>query len=142
MKAQYNTKNRQHLLTLLQETSGRHISVQEICHLLQEKGCPMGTTTVYRQLERMVEEGIVNKFTLEPGSGAVFEYVGDHHCDEPACFHCKCEKCGKLIYLHCHEMAEMTSHITDHHGFQLDSSKTVLYGTCEDCARKDGKDKD
>lgn len=141
MKTQYNTKNRQQLLNLLEQTKGKHVSVQEICAMLRDQETPMGTTTVYRQLERMVEDGLVNKYVMD-GNGAYFEYVGDHHCDAPMCFHCKCEKCGKLIYLHCDEMAAIASHITAHHGFQLDRMKTVFYGTCEDCQNEQGKDED
>ena len=133
MKGQYNTKNQELLLQYLKETAGRHVTVQDICDHFKSHGNAIGTTTVYRQLERFVDEGIVNKYLLDGSSAAYFEYVDHDHCGEETCFHCKCEKCGKLIHLHCEEMEAIQNHIMAHHGFKLDSVKTVFYGICEDC---------
>lgn len=133
MKGQYNTKNKELLLQYLKETAGRHVTVQDICDHFKSHGNAIGTTTVYRQLERFVDEGIVNKYLLDGSSAAYFEYVDYDHCGEEPCFHCKCEKCGKLIHLHCEEMEAIQNHIMAHHGFKLDSVKTVFYGICEDC---------
>ena len=46
----------------------------------------------------------------------------------------KCEKCGALIHLHCHELEAIERHIFAQHGFKLDSMKTVFYGVCEQCS--------
>ena len=134
MKIQYKTKNRQLLLDYLAATGSRPVTVQEICDHFKGLGISMGTTTVYRQLERFEEEGLVNKYLSEGNGAASFEYVDPAHCGEQTCFHCKCEKCGALIHLHCHEMEAIQNHILAHHGFKLDSLKTVFYGVCEQCA--------
>ena len=47
-----------------------------------------------------------------------------------------CEKCGKLIHLHCEELEGIGEHLLKDHGFTLNSMRTVLYGICEDCAGK------
>ncbi len=130
MKGQYNTKNRELLLRYLRDHAGQHVTVQDICDHFRGQ---MGTTTVYRQLERMVEEGGVNRYQPDGSGAAYFEYVDHDHCGETACFHCKCRKCGKLIHLHCAEMEAVQNHIMAHHGFRLDNVKTVLYGVCEHC---------
>ena len=134
MKIQYKTKNRQLLLDYLADTHGRHVTVQEICEHFKGLGVSMGTTTVYRQLERFVEEGLVNKYLSDGNGGASFEYVDREDCGEHTCFHCKCEKCGTLIHLHCHELEAIQKHIFAHHGFKLDSLKTVFFGVCEQCS--------
>ena len=44
--------------------------------------------TAYRRLEKLVDEGIINKYIIDPGSPACFEYVGeDSHQDSDVCFH-------------------------------------------------------
>ena len=134
MKIQYKTKNKQLLLDYLRNTAGKHVTVQDICDHFKAQGASMGTTTVYRQLERLVEEGRVNKYIVDGSNAAYFEYVDHDHCGEETCFHCKCEKCGQLIHLHCHELEAIQKHIFAHHGFQLDSLKTVFYGVCEACS--------
>ena len=89
LKIQYKTKNKQLLLEYLRDTAGRHVTVQDICDHFKAQGQSIGTTTVYRQLERMVEEGSVHKYNVEGSSAAYFEYVDHSHCGEQACFHCK-----------------------------------------------------
>lgn len=134
MKIQYKTKNRRLLLEELAANAGQPVTVQELCDRLKERGISMGTTTVYRQLERFVEEGLVNKYLSDGNGAACFEYVDPADCGEQTCFHCKCEKCGALIHLHCHELEAIQDHILAHHGFKMDSLKTVFYGVCEQCS--------
>ena len=64
----------------------------------------------------------------------VFEYLGaEEHCHKTSCFHCKCEKCGKLIHLHCEDVVKLEQHLMDRHGFRMDPCRTVFYGICEEC---------
>ena len=85
---------------------------------LKVTGISIGTTTVYRQLDRMVEQGLVAKYVVDGTSSACFEYLGhDEHCHKHICFHCKCEKCGTVIHLECGEMAHLGEHmLADHSG--------------------------
>ena len=97
-KAQYQTKQRDELLTYLESMSGQHITVNDVCEYFKTKGKSIGTTTVYRQLEKMVDQGIVTKYVIDAGSPACFEYVGaDSHHQEGFCYHCKCEVCGNVL---------------------------------------------
>ena len=57
----------------------------------------------------------------------------DDHADTDLCFHCKCEKCGKLIHLHCDEIEEMQMHLFSEHRFKMNPMRTVFYGLCEQC---------
>ena len=45
----------------------------------------------------------------------------------------KCEKCGKLIHLHCEDVVKLEQHLMDSHGFRMDPCRTVFYGICEEC---------
>jgi Fur family ferric uptake transcriptional regulator len=140
-KAQYQTKQMAELLNYLCSVQGQHVTVQDVCNYFKSKGITMGTTTVYRHLERMVEEGSVAKYIVDGTSSACFEYLGTQaKCSKPICFHCKCEKCGRLIHLKCDELANIRQHVLEHHGFQVDSMRTVFYGICEEC-RSDSADK-
>ena len=134
VRNQYNTRQRSRLLEYMQTVPGEHFTAKDVCDYFQACGTPIGVATVYRQLERMVEEGLVNKYIIDANSPACFEYVGeDMHVEAETCFHCKCEKCGKLIHLHCDELAEIQSHLYKEHRFKLDLMRTVFYGLCEQC---------
>ena len=134
-KVKYKTKQGQDIKEYLETIKGVHFTVNDVCEHFKNNGTPIGTTTVYRQLERMTGEGSVQKYIIDTNSPACFEYIGeDVHKDKERCFHCKCEKCGKLIHLHCEELAEIEEHLRKHHSFLLDPLRTVFYGICESCA--------
>ena len=113
------------------------MTVADFCSYFKEQGITIGTTTVYRNLEKMVEQGLVAKYNVDGTSSACFEYLGaEEHCHKTVCFHCKCEKCGKLIHLHCEDVVKLRQHLMEDHGFQMDSCRTVCYGICSDCRDK------
>ena len=135
----YKTKHREALIQYLEQRAGTYLTAAEICLELKQQGTEIGQATVYRQLERMVDEGIVNKYIIDENSPACFEYIGkdSHSCE--VCFHCKCEKCGKLIHLHCEELEGIQAHLQQEHHFLLNPMRTVFYGLCEDCAKEAGR---
>ncbi|MCR5675793.1 MAG: transcriptional repressor [Lachnospiraceae bacterium] len=134
-KTGYRTKQRERLLAYLESLPGRHFTVNDICDHFRAEGDAIGTTTVYRQVERMVDEGLVQKYHIDAGTPACFEYTGklSDETPEEICFHCKCEKCGALIHLRCEEIAAFRDHLASHHHFTLDPLRTVFYGLCENC---------
>ena len=136
----YNTRQKEILLKFLRENSSEHITVQKICNFMNNAGTPMGTATVYRQLDKLVEKGFVRKYLLDGRSGACYQYTGNNgECCEH--YHLKCTSCGKLIHLDCEFLNDINKHILEHHGFVVDNSKTVFYGRCSDCLKGDNKNK-
>lgn len=137
-RAKYNTKQREVLLGYLKTVPGEHITAADACRYFREQGTPIGQSTVYRQLESLVDEGIINKYIIDGNTPACFEYSGENsHADAEVCFHCKCEKCGKLIHLHCDELETIQEHLLLHHQFRLNPMRTVFYGCCEECIRRE-----
>lgn len=135
----YRTRQREILLKYLEKIPGVHITANDVCEYFKNEGNPIGQATVYRQLESLVDEGLVNKYYFDAGSPACFEYMKpESHCEAAVCFHCKCEKCGRLIHLKCEELEELGGHLLEHHGFRLDPVRTVIYGVCDDCAEHAG----
>ena len=133
-KVQYHTKNYDELLAFLKTAPGKHLTAQEICAHFSRREKPIGMTTVYRQLERLVEQGLVQKYNLENGQSACYEYTGaDGAARDANCFHCKCESCGRLIHIECEEINRLESHILQEHNFVVDNARTVFYGLCESC---------
>lgn len=133
-RSKYKTKQREKVLACLEAAPGAHITAGDICEYYRQRGTSIGQATVYRQLESLVDEGVINKYIIDGNSPACFEFVGAaSHGGAESCFHCKCEKCGKLIHLHCDEVEEMRAHLLQEHRFKLDPLRTVFYGLCEQC---------
>lgn len=139
-RSKYNTRQRGILIEYLRSVSGEHVTAADVCSYFSEQGASIGQSTVYRQLENLVDEGVVNKYIIDANSPACFEYnghdgQGDHMRGE-VCFHCKCEKCGTLIHLKCEELSGIGDHLYEEHHFRLDPKRTVFYGVCENCIKK------
>lgn len=129
----YNTKQKEKLIDYLIKNKEKHTNVQEISAYLSSEGSPLGTATIYRQLDKLVDAGIVRKFVIDGKMGACYQYIEDtNECREH--FHLKCLKCGKLIHLNCEHLMGINEHIAEHHGFIVDPSQTVFYGTCSGCS--------
>ncbi len=133
-RPKYRTKQRDLLLRYLQTMPGEHITASDVCAHFEGQGMPIGQTTVYRQLEAMVDEGLVQKYVVDSGIPACFSYVGEGGCEGEACFHCKCVKCGKLFHLHGNELNAIRDGLRERHHFELDLKRTVFYGLCEACS--------
>ena len=133
-RSKYKTRQREILLDYFETVPGVHVTAGDVYEYLQKHGAGIGQSTVYRQLENLVDEGILNKYIIDGSSPACFEYV-EPDCHESAeiCFHCKCEKCGKLIHLHCDEMEGMQVHLYAEHKFKMNPMRTVFYGLCDQC---------
>ena len=136
-RPKYKTKQKELLMECFKSHPGVHLTAAEVVSYLKERDCSIGQSTVYRQLELMVSDGIINKYVLDSTSPACFEYVGaESHHHDCECFHLKCQDCGKLIHLHCHEIEELESHLMGEHQFSLDPRRTVFYGRCKECSDK------
>ena len=127
-------KSPEELWNSYSEVSG--ISKKDFFEYFKDREIAVGTTTIYRQLEKMVKEGLVEKYVVEGTNSACFEYIGESETsDYESCYHCKCEKCGKLIHIQCDEIECLSRHMTEHHDFQLDPKRTVFYGICNECRK-------
>ncbi len=127
----YTTRQRTLLHTFLKTHS--HVSMREILDFARVEG--IGTATVYRYLDKLVQEGLLCKYahggTRE--GGTCFQW----HEMDCRLYHFVCNDCGKCFHLDCHHLDKVDEHITAHHAFAVDLSQTVFRGRCERCAGKE-----
>ena len=133
----YQTKQGRALVEYLRSQGSRHVSVQQIAAGLPEK---IGTATIYRQLDKLAAQGLVRKYVSD-GDPACYQYVGEDAKNCMQHFHLKCSSCGELIHLECEEMGRLSEHILREHGFRTDPLRSVLYGTCAECLKKEAEGK-
>ena len=133
---EYQTKQKQSVLACLRANSTRALTIEELTALLHAQGEQIGKTTVYRWVDKLVQSGDVRKFPAERGKSAAFQLM-EHpqSCEEH--LHLKCVQCGKFIHLECDVMAGVNEHILEHHGFRIDNTKSLLFGLCSDCLKKE-----
>ena len=110
MNISYRTRQRESIWNFLQENKDRHVMVDDVVDYLKSQGNGVGKSTVYRYLEKLVEEGKVRKYFLEEGAGACFQLAGG---DENCCkhYHLKCVRCGALLHVECSFLDQVHAHI-------------------------------
>ncbi len=132
--ANYRTKQREAILGYIVSLGGEHVTAARIAgHFADD--APIGRATIYRHLEKLTNSGKLRKFTADGVSGACYQYAED----DAGChthLHLKCECCGALMHLQCDTLGELQRHIYDKHAFEVNTSKTVLYGRCDSCIGK------
>lgn len=128
----YKTRQREQILNCLTENKAKHMTADEIVIWLKERKTDVGKATVYRTLDKLIEDGRARKYICEEGKSACYQYV-DEQGECCRHFHLKCVECGRLIHLKCEYLSDLEQHIMKHHNFIVDNTKTVLYGICEDC---------
>ena len=136
-KKHYQTKGRTCLLEYLKnEASATARSAEEIlAALASDRGAP-AQSSGYRMLAELCRSGEVRKFRAE--AGYIYQYVGtgracEHH------FHLQCTVCGEVSHLECACSNEIAEHLSRTHRFSVDRGRSVLYGTCAQCAAKGGE---
>ena len=132
----YSTKQGKLVLDCFISNTGVHLTIDDICNFLKENCTPVGKTTVYRQVQKLLDEGTVTKYSINKESAACYQYTGEN-CKMH--FHLKCTRCSELFHAECDHIESLEKHIFSHHGFCIDNSKTVFYGICQECLRKEKK---
>ncbi len=136
MRSTYDTHGRTEILECLGASPQTHFTASELHSRLKDLGAAVSLATVYRQLDKLVSEGLVVRFTPEGEKSACFQLLDTSECCKDHCYHLKCEQCGKLIHINCHEVTRLEEHMLSEHGFAVDAGRTVFYGLCSDCYRK------
>jgi len=132
-KKSYNTKQREFLIDFFKSCKNQCFTIEEVLKHAESNGINIGQTTIYRNLEKLVDEGIILRHSMPPLNGAYFQYVHDKK-DEHEHYHLYCTHCGNVTHLTCEHFDELLAHIQREHKFNFDNQKTVFYGCCEKCA--------
>ena len=127
----YKTKQKECILSLLEEQKEKCFTVDEIFSSLNEKGEKVGRTTIYRTLKELKENGKVREYLSSRGECSTYQLSHTEECSHH--LHLMCNSCGEVFHLDCECSEELETHFITHHGFLLDNQKTVIYGICEKC---------
>ena len=131
----YRTKQYEAICSYIASLGSDHVTAAQIASHFQEEDIPIGKATIYRHLEKLTENGKLRRYVTDGVSGACYQYVeSDQICDGH--LHLKCEFCGELLHLECEALDDLERHVLDEHSFHVNTTKTVLYGRCDDCLHK------
>ncbi|MDI1301272.1 MAG: ferric iron uptake transcriptional regulator [bacterium] len=121
------------ILELLESSSLRHLSAEDVYKSLLEQGEDVGLATVYRVLTQFEAAGMVERHHFE-GGHSVFELKDSTHHD-----HIVCTSCGKVVEFEDEVIEARQSKMAASLGFTLTDHSLYLYGICADCVSARGK---
>ncbi len=130
-RGSYKTRQKDLILDFLQEKNNQHVTVDMIVESLKGE---VGKTTIYRNLDKLVNQGVVLKYDMPNGMSACFQYADK--TEQHTHHHFLCVQCGQIIHVNCNFIDKLSIHMEKEHGFWFDSIKTVFYGCCENCIPK------
>ena len=111
----YNTRQRKVLLAYLSQHPDELLSARQIADALADK--KISLSAVYRNLAQFY-----------------YQYLDAESCK--GALHMSCIKCGKTFHMADGNAALLEKHLAQSEQFMLDTTDTILYGTCSDCKGK------
>ena len=123
LRDKYKTKQKEQILNLI-KSKNKEFTIKDI---YQELNKEIGMTTIYRLVDNLVNEGIINK------NENYYQYLEHCNCDNH--FYLKCSNCGVLIHVDCDCINELFSHIDNEHKFVPNREHIIIGGICDKCRR-------
>ncbi|MGY1723375.1 Fur family transcriptional regulator [Blastococcus sp. SYSU DS0533] len=125
--ARRQTRQRTAVLELLDELDGFR-SAQDLHSLLRERGDSVGLATVYRALQALVDDGLVDVLRSGEGEAAYRRCSPVHH------HHLVCRACGRTVEVADPPVERWAAKIAAEHGFADVQHELEVFGTCGSCA--------
>lgn len=109
-----------------------HLSVEEIRRRLKQQGKRVGTATVYRTLDLLVDSGLARAHEFGEGFKRYepMPAQADHE-------HLICERCGRVVEFANDRLERMLPVLADEHGFQHQRHRVEIYGVCRACRQQE-----
>lgn len=110
------------ILQILEQSTDRHMSAEDVYKALLEANDDVGLATVYRVLTQFEQAGLVERHNFD-GGHSVFELDSGEHHD-----HLVCTETGKVIEFHNEKIESLQDQIAEELGYELSGHSLVLYG--------------
>ena len=109
-------------------TSEKHLSAEEVALAVTAGGRKVGTATVYRTIDTLLESGLLVERDFGEGFRR-FEPARDipHH------EHLVCTQCGKVEEFRDERLERMTTIVAEARGFARQRHRLVIHGVCREC---------
>lgn len=106
-----------------------HPSAEELFEVIHQEYPLISKATVYRNLNLLVEEWIIDKLEVTDGP-ARFDLPMKKH------YHLRCDNCGKLMDIEMDYLDDLDSMVKNNEGFQIKSHTLTFHGLCPECNNK------
>jgi Fur family ferric uptake transcriptional regulator len=135
MKSEYKTRSRNAIIEYLKKHADTRFTARDILNAINSGGEELDRSTVYRNLERLVNEGSLVKYKEADVNATCYQYSEQHgSCHDH--MHAQCKGCGKIFHLDNSVLGNASKKIKSEYGIDIDYGKTVIIGVCDKCKKK------
>lgn len=117
-----NTKQMKTILDIMMHDRS-HPTIQELCEKVAKIDSSIGQATVYRNVSKLCDEGILTKISVGIDH---YDYIKDPH------YHLYCYKCSKLYDIFDDNYFDEKI-IEKKHNVKIEDSSLLFYGVCSNC---------
>ena len=107
-----------------------HFDVDDLLARLRQGGHGVSRATLYRNLPRLVDSGLVHKVEMAHGQARYELMIGRHHHD-----HMVCLGCGTILEFESPEVERIQVAVCRRRKFHMTGHTHQIRGYCESCAR-------
>ena len=102
-------------------------SAQDIHHILRGRGETIGLSTVYRNLQTLAEDDLVDTVRNEQGEVLYRKCSAKHH------HHLVCRTCGRVVEVTGPAVERWADRAAEENGFSDVSHTVEIFGVCSEC---------
>ena len=124
------TKHRNSVLEVIQ-SSKRPVTAEDIYIVLKQKDISINLSSIYRILDTLAANSLINKFIFEETNKTCYEMNDMQHKHYLICNNCK-----KLFPISGCPLHSYEAELVDNLDFTITSHKLEIYGYCKDCKNK------
>jgi Fur family peroxide stress response transcriptional regulator len=133
IKVRKRSRQRERILELLQGT-GAHPTADWLYDRLKKEFPNLSVGTVYRNLNILVEQGLIERIDFGSTFDRFDAKMGAH-------YHFICEKCGAVVDLELPVDETLNRRVGESTPFMVKRHSIEFYGICDRCQSKEGQAK-
>src|SRR5262245_61078693 len=122
------TRERRVLIDQVLSVRG-HFDVDDLLGRLRKAGHAVSRATLYRNLPRLVDSGLIHKVEMARGQARYELMLGRHHHD-----HMICLTCGTILEFESAEVERIQEEVCRRKKFTMTGHSHQIRGYCEACA--------
>ena len=123
------SKQREIILETLKSTN-THPTAEELYNMVHEKYTNISKSTVYRNVNILVENNSVQRIKMQSGADR-FDYIFKKH------YHAICERCGKVFdFIYEFDNEKLKKMIQAQTGIIANTDSIMISGVCKECKSK------
>ncbi len=123
------TRQRENIMSYFTTYPHYHPSADEIYMYVKEKDNSIGIATVYRNLKKMVEQGVIAELNVEK-QGVRYDLLTHEH------YHFICDICGKIENFDCATLDTINEEVENITHGKVKAKNLTFHGVCDECLQK------